>query len=259
MLPMSQPVSVDGISPTFSNANQPLLWLALFLSLAVSPISLFGQKAPPSTNLFFNQLVEYQFVDTDGKKHDFQLLLNTKTGLWGFDKTMSNAIGWGEDLAFITAAPDGTYTFYGQDPAKGKIIFTQRIKDVSPRPEVWQKGRKLYFDALKPINKPRRFQGLAVQDYTTQPAADGSVERLSVAQVSFNTYPIYLFNTLDGDAKLPCYNRLDFSRSLSPQELLVESVLTFPADGTQSTLKLTFYTPTEYYFNTKGYKAAVKK
>lgn len=217
-----------------------------------------GAQVITKGSLFFDQLVEYQFIDTDGKKYNFQILLNTKAGLWGFDKTMTNAISWGEDLDFITAASDGTYTFYGKDLEAGKVKYQAKQKEAAPRPEAWQQSRTLFFATMKPLGKTRRYQGLTVQDYTTKPAIDGSFEQVSVAKVPFNTYPLYLFNKLEMDAKLPCSERLNYSNSLSPNELLVESVLQFPAEKLQSSLKLTFFTPTEYYFNAKAYKELKK-
>ena len=231
------------------------IWISSFVLLSFQA----GAQAMPKGSLFFDQLVEYQFVDTDGKKYDFQILLNTKTGLWGFDKTMSNATGWGEDLDFVTASSDGIYTFYGKSPETGKMKYQIKQNAAAPQSIEWQRARQLFFATMKPVGKIRRYQTLNVQDYKTKAKnADGSEEQVSVAKVTFNTYPLYLFNRLEGDAKLPCSERLNFSNSLSPNELLVESVLQFPAEKLQSSLKLTFYTPTEYYFNTKGYKESKK-
>lgn len=236
------------------SAVSQLVWLAVALNIA-TPMAVLAQKSAPAGVLFFNQLVEYQFVDVDGAKYDFQVLLNTKTGLWGFDKTMSNAIGWGEDLDFITASADGTYTLYGTDPHQRKVLVRYKLAAAVARPEAWQVSRKRFLEGMVLRTKAQKYQGLSVEVYSAaKPAIDGTVESVSIAKVPFNVYPLYLFNTLEGDAKLPCFGRLDFSQSLAPNELLVESVLTFPAEQKSSSLKLTFYTPTEYYFSTKGYK-----
>ncbi len=226
----------------------PILLAYLFVSLSVT-----AQVLPKGT-LFFDQLLEYQLVEVDGTKSNIQLLLNTKTGMFGFDKNMTTASGWGEDIDFIAADSIGNFYFYGKDPEAGKMIVKNYLKDVVPNEKQLLLFKKQFASHFKPTEKNRKMEGLTVQSFSSPPDREGSFEKISFAKVNFNVYPIYLFNTLLGDVKLPGGDRMNFSGMLTTHQLLVESVLLFPKEKLSSSLKLTFYTPTEYYFETKGYK-----
>lgn len=230
-----------------------IIVICLLCSLKMS-----AQNAP-KRELYFDQLLEYQFIDVDGTKSDMQILLNSKTGMMGFDKNGTAATGWGDDLHFIVGDTIGNSYFYGIDPEMGKIVTNQYLKEVKPTKEELIKLKKTFTTQFSTTGKNQKSNGLTVQHFRTRPDSDGAYEKLSFAKVSYNTYPLYLFNSLVGDAKLPCGERLDFTRILAPNQLLVSSDLLFPKEKLSSTLKLTYYTPTTYYFDTKGYKVLPSK
>ncbi len=221
-------------------------------------MQLHAQNVPKGI-LYFDHLIEYQFIDVDGVKSDMQFLLNTKNGTLGFDKNMTNADGWGEDLEFIVADPMGNFYFFGTDPEKGKIITRQFLKETNPSTAEKARFKKIFSSRFYTHGKIQKSNGLSVQEFRSKPEADGSFEKVSVAPVQFNTYSLYLFNALNGDVKLNCGDRLNYSGTLAPNQLLISSFLVFPKEKLSSSLKLTYYTPTEYYFDTNGFKMPLTK
>ena len=234
--------------------REVIIFICLLFSISID----VNAQPMPKGILYFDQLLEYQFIDVDGTKSDMQILLNSKTGMLGFEKNGTDATGWGDDLQFIVSDSIGNFYFYGVDPEKGKIFFKQLLKEAKPSVKDLERFRKTFATQFVSIGKNQKSDGLLVQQYRTKPDFEGAYEKLSFTKVHFNTYPLYLFNTLGGDAKLPCGDRLDFTSILAPNQLLVESILMFPKEKLSSTLKLTYYTPTTYYFDTKGYKPLLK-
>lgn len=225
-----------------------MLIICILLSLKGSAQSI------PKGILHFDQLLEYQFTDIDGVKSDMQILLNSKNGLLGFEKNGASANGWGDDLHFIVGDSIGNFYFFGVEPEIGKIVSKQYLKEVKPTDAELILFKKTFSSHFISKGKNSKTNGLEVHNYQSKADSEGAYEKLSFTNVKYNTYPLYLFNSLIGDAKLPCGERLDYTRILAPQELLVASVLIFPKEKLSSTLKLTYYTPTTYYFDTKGYK-----
>ena len=132
------------------------------------------------------------------------------------------------------------------------------------------------FLALEDRRHVGHVAGLAILDPSTAPSGRFTCrevkamirERLAllpplrwrVAEVPFNPYPLYLFNELALEAKLPDAHSIHLSSYLAHNELIVQSKKEYDSElvngkPATSTLKLIFFGPIRHTFDATGYRA----
>lgn len=223
-----------------------LLWL--------SPTALWAQV------LDFDRVLVYEQSDYNGSIVRYQLLFNSKTGLFGFDRKLSSISlpGVGEGFTFATGSPDGLYRIYSTNSYDGKTVQQYRIGQRAYAPDFAAVCRQNFKKRYRPTGTKETRFGMDVQQYS---ASLGRRDReyVSVARVDFNLYPAYLFNEMGLEAKLPDAHSLNFAGRLAANELLIESRKVYYSETVGgkpavSTLRLVYFGPFRYSFDVSGYK-----
>jgi uncharacterized protein YlzI (FlbEa/FlbD family) len=148
-------------------------------------------------------------------------------------------------LQAVISKPDGTYTIYGIDENGKKVFWTEKVNEVQEKVHE--------FTALQPLQVSRKIdqrniqqpdihcEGFEYNDTTTK----GSQILFATTDIPMNSYQIYGFCLLTGDAKLPV--QMDFIQRLHKNQLI-----THLEDAYQK-IELLNYGPNPYEFDTKGY------
>lgn len=210
--------------------------------------------------LSFDRMLVYEQSDYNGSIVRYQILLNSKTGVMGFDKKLASMSlpAFGDGFTFATGQPDGSYRIYVNDPGEGKVILR------------YSTGRKAYASAFsstcrqnfsrryRPTGQSQQVNGFMAKQYQAS-LGRKDMEYISVAKVGFNPYPLYLFNELELEAKLPDAHSINFVGRLTSGELLIESKKVYYSELVNgrpavSTLKLVYYGPMNYSFDATGYR-----
>lgn len=217
------------------------------------PMAAAAPAASPM--LTFDFLIEYQCTDMEGKVTQFQVLLDSASGALGFDKYMAGFDSIGEDWHFAVAYPKGQLVTYGMDPEQGKVAqpfsLTHLLPDAARKKEVAASFAQNHKPAGKSVLELEAGKFPATS--WTASIGGGDTEEMTLIPARFNTWLLYLFNTLALDARLPVSHNFDFTGQVLPDQLVAKSVLVF-ADGSRSEMKLTYFSPTTYDFDPRGYK-----
>jgi len=210
--------------------------------------------------LTFDRVLVYEQTDYNGSVVRYQVFVNSQTGEFGFDKKLANLSmpGLGSGYNFATGQPDGSYHVYVADKTEGKVILRYSV------------GRSYYADKHTSACH-NRFQqryratgragsqyGLTATEYRASLGRKDS-EWIWVAQVPFNAYPLYLFNEMALEAKLPDAHTINFSSMLAPDELMVQSKKEYYSELVNgkpavSTLRLVHFGPIKHSFDATGYR-----
>ncbi|KAA9357605.1 hypothetical protein [Larkinella humicola] len=230
---------------------------------AQSPLAMVAvTKNPPAVveKLVFDRVLVYEQTDYNGSVVRYQVLLNSKTGQFGFDRKLANLSfpGVVGGYTFVTGQPDGSYRVYVADKYEGKIIMRYNVGSAYYAPNRVAACRNRFQKRYHPTGREGSQYGLTASEYKAS-LGRSDTEWLWVAEVPFNSYPLYLFNELALEAKLPDAHSINFSSSLAPNELLVQSKKEYYSEKVNgkpatSTLKLIFFGPANHSFDVTGYK-----
>lgn len=210
--------------------------------------------------LVFDRILVYEQTDYNGSVVRYQVLLNSKTGQFGFDRKLANLSfpGVVGGYTFVTGQPDGSYRVYVADKYEGKVIMRYNVGKSFYAPDRADACRNRFQKRYHATGREGSQYGLTATEYKASLGRQDT-EWLWVAEVPFNSYPLYLFNEIALEAKLPDAHSINFSSSLAPNELLVQSKKEYYSEKVNgkpatSTLKLIFFGPTNHSFDVTGYK-----
>ncbi|GAB3334505.1 hypothetical protein GCM10027299_42770 [Larkinella ripae] len=241
-------------------------WFGL-LEKGVQPLRAQSQLAMVTKNrpaavekLVFDRVLVYEQTDYNGSVVRYQVLLNSKTGQFGFDRKLANlsfpgVIG---GYTFVTGQPDGSYRVYVADKYEGKIIMRYNVGKSFYASNRADMCHNRFVQRYRATGREGSQYGLTATEYRAS-LGRNDTEWLWVAEVPFNSYPLYLFNELALEAKLPDAHSINFTSSLGPNELLVQSKKEYYSEKVNgkpatSTLKLIFFGPANHSFDVTGYR-----
>lgn len=214
----------------------------------------------PEEALRFDRMLVYEQTDYNGSVVRYQILLNSQTGVFGFDKKLASMSlpAFGDGYTFATGQPDGVYQIYVNDPGEGKVILRQRAGSSLYAPAYASTCRQNFTRRYRATGRSETRLGLISTEYQAS-LGRRDMEYLSVAKVPFNTYPLYLFNELMLEAKLPDAHSINFAAKLTTGELITESRKVYYSETVNgkpavSTLRLIYYGPTHHSFDITGYR-----
>lgn len=150
----------------------------------------------------------------------------------------------------VISKPDGTYEVYGSDENGKKFFWTKKVNEVAEK--------ELEITALKPLNIIRKINQSNIQqkdlnclgfrlDYLKM---EGSEMLFATTEIPINSYQLYGFCRLNGDAKWPI--QIDYIHLFQKNQVITH------AESKYQKLELLNYGPNPYEFDTKGY-LTVKK
>lgn len=215
------------------------------------------------TELYFSDALIYEYETSEGKKGEFWIYVNPKTGRMLFTKQSWNTESEVTDemTNFIIANPDGSYFQFYQD-AEGEKAEKKVIQDKLEIASLNSKNENPFVDEqiveIKNLNKKDSFSILEATAYSYEYLKMKGGEELYIAKVNFNTHLLYAFSKLSIDAKLPIH--LDYSNLLTSNYLVVQSNShSFGVDKNanqikyQATFKLVSFESNPYYVPYKDY------
>ena len=172
---------------------------------AQSPLAMVTvTKNPPAAveKLVFDRVLVYEQTDYNGSVVRYQVLLNSKTGQFGFDRKLANLSfpGVVGGYTFVTGQPDGSYRVYVADKYEGKIIMRFNVGGAYYAPNRAAACRNRFQKRYHPTGREGSQYGLTAAEYKAS-LGRSDTEWLWVAEVPFNSYPLYLFNELALEAK----------------------------------------------------------
>ncbi|MFC5409042.1 hypothetical protein ACFPMF_06985 [Larkinella bovis] len=228
---------------------------------AQSPLAMVTKKtAAPAEKLVFDRILAYEQTDYNGSVVRYQVLLNSKTGQFGFDRKLANLSfpGVVGGYTFVTGEPDGTYRVYVADKYEGKVIMRYSVGKSYYAANRAEACHSRFQKRYRPTGREGSQYGLTATEYQAS-LGRNDTEWLWVAEVPFNSYPLYLFNEIALEAKLPDAHSINFSSSLGPNELLVQSKKEYYSEKVNgkpatSTLRLVYFGPTNHTFDVSGYR-----
>jgi len=243
---------------------------SIFFSLIFLCFSynVFSQEAQipvvdTKTDLYFSDVLIYEYQTSEGKKGEFWIYVNSKTGRMLFTKESWNtASGVTDEMTdFIVANPDGSYFQFYQD-AEGENESKKVIQDKLEISPMNSKNQNPLIEdqivEIKKLNKKDFFSTLEATGYSYEYLKMKGGEELYVSKVNFNTHLLYAFSKLDNEAKLPI--NIDYSNLVTSNYLVVQSnSYSFGIDENsnqikyQTTFKLVSFEANPYYVPYKDY------
>ncbi|GAB3935032.1 hypothetical protein [Larkinella terrae] len=229
--------------------------------LQAQALAMVTKKRPEVVEkLVFDRVLVYEQTDYNGSVVRYQVLLNSQTGQFGFDRKLANLSfpGVVGGYTFVTGQPDGSYRVYVSDKYEGKIIMRYNVGKTFYSPNHADACHNRFQKRYQATGREGSQYGLTATEYRAS-LGRKDTEWLWVAEVPFNSYPLYLFNEIALEAKLPDAHSINFSSSLGPNELLVQSKKEYYSEKVNgkpatSTLKLIFFGPANHSFDVTGYK-----
>jgi hypothetical protein len=246
------------------------IWLAGLLILLAdigwgqNPVPKPGvQKKQTATHanqkeyLYFDHILVYEYTE-GGKTQEFWIYVNPKSGNFLFSRE-DTYHATDEMNDFAIAFPNGEYWFCGIADETGKkariVVKTQDdIPNaiVKPTAEEKQAQQQAFAQQARPTGRTHSAGPWTAREYRLQMQKTTETTLISVATVPFGVYPLYNFNDLNADAKLPGFSRM--TTLLATNQLLVAEQGTKAVRTENGTvhmvsyqLQLKAYEPNAYY------------
>lgn len=178
--------------------------------------------------------------DEIGHKGEVWVYYNEKLQYWLFTAESYGITG--EMFNWILAKPDGTYIidFTDEFGKTGRLEMKAEVEKSKLLPEHYVANGKSNWYNQEDLGFPK-FKGDGYS--VTYEMVNDTSEFYLAPNEKLNFAPIYLFNQLDSDAKLPIFFPVD----LPGNWIYLEESTQMPQGEIQ--VKLTTITPTEYYIN----------
>ena len=150
----------------------------------------------------------------------------------------------------VISKPDGTYEVYGSDENGKKFFWTEKVNEVA---ENEQKTT-----ALKPLNISRKINQRNIQQRDIHCLGfrlddvkmEGSEMLFATTEIPINSYQLYGFCRLKGDAKWPI--QIDYFHLFQKNQVITH------AEDKHQKLELLNLGPNPYEFDTKWYVTSNK-
>lgn len=214
-----------------------------------------GHQAPPnSIRAKYNLKDHYEFTDNwfwqytdyEGNKGEMGVAHHPESGIWLFTQDSYGDTDGMSD--WILGLPNGTYLLGYKDPEAGS---KKQILELKADFDIDEDLRKLWKRTNKtavfghPRNSREKFKGTAY-DVTYPRLSDRSI--VYVGETSIDFRPVYYFNELDSDARLPFH----FPNAIRKNELVLADS-TVHAGGTTSAVTFSELSPTSYHVYVSDY------
>jgi len=221
---------------------------------------------PKQGKYLFTQMMVYKYkneiVDLgDDFHHDGEMVIYFDE-VSGTMLLTAEAYGLtGEMIDFILVEPSGKYTFASTDE------FGKQQKLVMFLDEVFNKNQQItvsdnFKTYLKTTNNKKTFGKNSYQwptimgiEYLMPHELDDEISYIYIAKYKMNMNPIYAFNRLKSETKLPV--DIDFDHLLPEYYLVLSS--SYKYQGEEVSFELIAISPTEYFVDLKDYKIAKKQ
>lgn len=171
----------------------------LFLFLLSTGV--FAQKKP----LVFREVWIWEYTDTEGTKQELAIYHLPAKNYWLF---IAEAYGnSGEMIEYILAKPDGEYIMAYTDAEGQNGLLKTRIPLSSPKvlPSAYRLQKKTHFFGDPELGYPKILGKQYIKTFeNTSDAAE-----MYLTDTKSDMRPVYHFNQLEGDAKLPVHFPLD--------------------------------------------------
>ena len=212
---------------------------------------------PKEGYLYFDHILVYEYTE-GSQTREFWIYVNPRSGNFLFSREDTYA-ATDEMNDFVVAFPNGDYWFCGTTDETGKKtrLVTKTQDDipnavVQPTAEEKKTQQETFARLCRPTGHTHAAGPWTAHEYRLQSLKTAETTLFSVAAVPFAVYPLYNFNDLNADAKLPGFPRMTYV--LAPNQLLVTGQGTktvLAEDGTIRTvscrLRLKAYEPNVYH------------
>lgn len=202
-------------------------------------------NALTTENTFENRKRVYYFPDAliyeyelNGEKGELWLYLNPKTkeALYVPENDMIKA---------VISYPDGSYKIFAEDETGKRIILTQTVNAVT--------GQEIVDESLIPLNKKRTVSQKNIQQKDIVSRGfkmnyikmEGGEVLFATTQIPVNSFQLYGFCRLEGDARLPV--DIDYINLFKKDQLITH------IERDSFKLTLLNYGPNPYEFSAAGY------
>ncbi len=175
------------------------------------------------TELYFSDALIYEYKTVEGKKGEFWIYVNPKTGRMLFTKQSWNTEEETTDemTDCILANPDGTYFQFYQDAEGEKKVIRHKIEISQTDSKNKTPCIENQLVEIKKLNQKDSFSTLEATSYKYEYLKMKGEEEFYISKVNFNTHLLYAFSKLNIEAKLPVY--LDYSNLVTDNQLVVQS------------------------------------
>ncbi len=218
---------------------------------------------PKEGYFYFDHILVYEYTE-GSETREFWIYVNPKSGNFLFTREDTYS-ATDEMNDFTVALPNGDYWFCGiADETNKKVRIVVKTQDdipnaiVRPTAEEKKTQQETFAQLARPTGKTWKAGPWTAREYQLQTLKTAETTLISVAVVPFAVYPLYNFNDLNADAKLPGFSRM--TNVLAANQLLVAGQGTkavLGEDGTVRTvsyrLRLKAYEPNVYYAYYKRY------
>lgn len=205
------------------------------------------EEALLNQELEFRELWIWSYLDEEGQEQSLWVYHHDQYDIWLFDKHSSYGMS-DEQTDWVLGLPGGVYWMAYQDPEMGapprKIRIQLDLSAYGHFGKDYQKtGKTSNFG--KPETGFATYKGVEYR----QPAKQGMLEDASIylAETSFDFSPIYCFNRIDGDAKLP----IEFPADIKFNQLLLSQ--SFKFYGVYANCRYVETGPNSHWINPSDY------
>lgn len=178
-------------------------FLLYFVVIVVFSENLFAQK----TTHFDSKLV-YQYQSEEGGENEFSIFYNSKTQAILFDKTQTFSEIF--DMEDYVVAENGIFYIVGKQEHGANykdIVKTMKTDILNKKPFVYDQNYITKINLHQEFSVPKHIdvknKKIAKSYLVTFKNMQNSYMILHTTEVSYNTYPIYFFNQLKIESKLP--------------------------------------------------------
>lgn len=215
---------------------------------------------PKSGNYYFNTMLTWSYENELAsedhlKKGEISIYIDEKSGTFLFTK---ESYGWsGEMIDFVIADQKGNYIIGHTDEFGKKHRETKKASqfaDVMAQTKSIVSEFKKY---CKPTEKTKIFGKNAYgwptetgKEYVLSYQKTEDISNLFLSTEKYSFLPLFLFNKLEMDAKLPI--SFDYSLMIPSEKLVLEDTHIYNELKTKLTLES--ISPTDYFINLNEYK-----
>lgn len=208
--------------------------LGIIISLCFIPRQAASQKS--KTILKFPDAFVYEYTTNTGDKNEIWIFHNKKTGQYMYTPNDDMIDG-------VVANPNGVYSIYGRNEKGQKVVTLQKVSSVfsKHKPDGYLKTNGLNNKVVSSQRTIKSYGYYQTYIKTTE------IDTLFVTrEIIGNSYLLYGFSKLEGDAQLNTY--FDLIGRIAKNEFITQY------SSKYGSIKLLAYESNPSEFDTKGYK-----
>lgn len=246
-----------------------LIFQLISLALSAQQENPYRNKnwQPKQGKYFFSEAIQWEFLNEglpkDDDKHagTFTVYFDRFTGTMLFTQ---EAYGLSSEMAdFIILQSNGRYFEGFTDEFGGKQYMIDTLECFSDITQEQQFIKKTFKELAKPSGKFKVFgknkygwETIKAELHELSFLQTSDKSQIYVANLPFLQLPLFLFNDLESEAKLPV--NINFSLVIPQEYWVVEDIYSYPdqKSGKKITIRTTLksISPTEYFVDLSSYK-----